>query len=74
MTGKKYAFWSDQYVNRGHRTQVWLTPDGQEIEACFVLGTETAPNTWPDITSLGEVVRWIRNGRHSMKPPSHREA
>lgn len=70
MASKKYAFWSDEYVSRGHRTQVWSTPDGKEIEACFVLLTEIAPNTWPDIKSLGEVVAWVRNGQHSLRPPA----
>jgi hypothetical protein len=70
MTAKRYAYWSDQYVSRGHRTQVWSTPDGGELEACFVLATETPPNTWPDIRALGEVVGWVRNGQHSIRPPA----
>jgi hypothetical protein len=69
MTMKRYAFWSDQFVQRGHRTQVWSTIDGKEIEACFVLATATAPTTWSDIKSLGEVVEWVRNGQRSMSPP-----
>ncbi len=66
---KRYAFWSQDYVNRGHRTQVWSTPDGGELEACFVLTSEKAPNTWPDIQALGEVVAWLRQGQNSMRPP-----
>jgi hypothetical protein len=66
---KKYAFWSAEYVSRGHRTQVWSTPDGRELEACFVLTTDKAPNSWPDIELLGEVVEWVRNGQHTLRPP-----
>lgn len=71
MTSKRYAYWSNQYVSRGHRTQVWSTPDGREVEACFVLATDVPPNTWPDIEHLGEVVEWIRTGRHSLRPSEH---
>lgn len=69
MSAKKYAYWSDQYVRRGHRTQIWLTPDGKELEACFVLVTDTPPKTWPDIKMLGEVVEWVRYRQRSERPP-----
>jgi hypothetical protein len=72
MTAKRYAYWSDQYVSRGHRTQVWSTPDGKEIEACFVLATATPPSSWSDIKHLGEVVVWLRHGQRSIVPPLER--
>ena len=69
MTIKRYGFWSAEFVRRGHRTDVWTTPAGAELEVCFVGTSTTAPNAWPDIVLLGEVVEWKRQSQVSIRPP-----
>jgi hypothetical protein len=69
---KKYGFWSEEFVRRGHRTAIWSQPDGSEVEICFISDSETPPKTWPDLTLVGEVTDWRRQGQHSVIPKDSR--
>lgn len=64
----KFGFWSQEFVKRGHRTCFWSTPDGNEIEVCFIGTSTTPPTSWPDVKLKGEVVDWLRHGQESLMP------
>lgn len=66
----RYGFWSPEFVKRGHRTSYWSTPDGGEVEICFVGATTSNPTAWPDVEMRGEVVEFLRHGQRSLNPPA----
>lgn len=64
----KVGFYSQQAVNSGCGTNIYLTTDGQEVEVTAVYETIENAETdygWPDKKFVGEVTQWVRQKKMS---------
>lgn len=58
-----HAWWSDQMAAVVRSTSIYSTPDGREVETCYVTDSPIQHSQWPDIVYLGEVTCWLRTNR-----------
>jgi hypothetical protein len=59
-----YGWFSEQQVKEGGATAIYLGVDGKEYEISDVTGDSSLLNPiWKDSVCVGEVTRWIRDGR-----------
>lgn len=58
-----HAWWSEKMAKVVPSTAIYATPDGREVETCYVTDSPNQCSDWPDIKYLGEVTQWIRTGR-----------
>jgi hypothetical protein len=65
-----WAWYSEEQLRRGAGLHVYLTSDGREVTCTSVTRYKNSP-PFPDVKSLGEVDKWVRNERNpivAMKP------
>ena len=58
-----FGFFSQKYVDTGHKTSIYCREDGTVTEICFVATDPNYTNGWEDLVALGEIGEWQAYGR-----------
>jgi hypothetical protein len=75
--GYVVGVYSRRDVARGRGTSIWLTDTGKEVEVVAVYVSEVQARSFeraPDLTVVGKVVRFLRQGRPQLDSYSHSQA
>lgn len=63
MNKQYFGFYSAGAVKAGHRTVIWLTPEGKEVTVTFVCSNKEGKGySWDDTICVGEVYAYSRKG------------